>query len=222
MNSTLSLPASDDYSPVRDIILLVLYAVTAFFSIFANFCVCKIIWTEKQMRSNTNLLIASMAASDVLAGVAILAQWLFCSEYMLEHGSGDYPCAFFKSLQVATYFLSTLTMVVIALNRYVGIFYWHKIRFNATAAIVSTWFIAIVFVAMTAVSVKIFKYFTSKELITCGVVLEFTKPFDSRKVRKIRVASVLIGQFLIPLLLTAFIYGRIVCLVMKRKIIGER
>ncbi|RWS03281.1 putative G-protein coupled receptor 83-like protein [Dinothrombium tinctorium] len=174
------------------------------------------------MRTKTNLLIASMAVSDILAGVAIFGQWIFCAEYMLLYGTGDYPCAIFKSLQIVTYFLSTLTMVTIGIHRYIGIFHRHLIRFNVTAAIVVTWLIAIVVVAMTAVSVKIFKYFTSKEIISCGVVLEFTEPFDSKKVRKVRVAVVLLTQFLLPLILMTLIYGRIMYFVLKRQVIGEQ
>ncbi|RWS27218.1 putative G-protein coupled receptor 83-like protein [Leptotrombidium deliense] len=214
------------YNPVRDVILLFLYSCTALFAIIANTLLCKIVMNNKRMQTKTNLLIVSMAVSDILAGIAIPGQWLFCSHALLFSTAGQILCGIFKSLQIVTYFLSTLTMVTIAIHRYLGIFHRSevgivRIRFHVKAAVISTWVIAVVFVAMTAVSIKIFQYFTPKEIITCGVILEFTEPFDSKVVRKTRVASVLLGQFLVPLLITALLYARIGFVVFRRQIIGE-
>ncbi|RWS19048.1 putative G-protein coupled receptor 83-like protein [Leptotrombidium deliense] len=212
---------------IRDVLILFLYFCTALFAIITNGLVYKIVMNNKQMQTKTNLLIASMAVSDILAGITIPAQWLFCSHALLFSIVGEIVCGIFKSLQVITYFVSTLTMVAIAIHRIWATFHRSgfgivQIRFPVKAAIISTWVFAVVTVAMTSVSIKIYKYFTPEAIISCGVIFEFDEPFKSRVVRKLRVMFTLLGQFLVPLLLTALLYAIIIILVFCcRKIVGK-
>ncbi|RWS23679.1 putative G-protein coupled receptor 83-like protein [Leptotrombidium deliense] len=220
------LEVDPEYNPIRDVSLLTLYSITALFAIVSNCCVCKIVLKNDEMQTKTNLLIVSMAVSDIIAGIGIVAQWLFCSHQLLLYDTGRVVCGFLKSLQIITYSVSSLTMITIALHRYLSIFHHSRLgiirmKFNVKAAIISTWIIAIVFVAMTAMSIKIFKFFTPKEIITCEVILQFSRPFDSKSVRKIRVGLLILAQFLLPLLITASLYARIMFVVFRRQVVGE-
>ncbi|CAF4556018.1 unnamed protein product, partial [Rotaria sp. Silwood2] len=62
--------------------------------------------------------------SDLLSAITIPLQFLFCSHYLLEQFIiGPYLCIVLKSMQVLTYNVSILTMVVIAIDRYYLIHY---------------------------------------------------------------------------------------------------
>ncbi|RWS23558.1 neuropeptide Y receptor-like protein [Leptotrombidium deliense] len=162
-----------------------------------------------------------MALSDVIAGLVIPAQWTFCSTTTLRE-IGEYACATCKSLQKASYFLSTLTMIAIAVHRYNAIFYPRSKELSVKFGIVLIWFFGLICALTNFASVKIFEYFTPNELVSCRVLIEFQKPFDSKWIRKFRVGFTLMGQFLLPLIVTVFLYTRIMLNVNKREIVGAR
>ncbi|RWS10358.1 putative G-protein coupled receptor 83-like protein [Dinothrombium tinctorium] len=163
-----------------------------------------------------------MAVSDLLAGLIIPAQWLFCSSFMLSSAGGVYPCAVCKATQKATYFLSTSTMVAIALHRYLAVFHPGAIHFNVKMSICITWILGLVVAITNTASAKVFEYFSPDHIITCRVILEFSKPFDSKIIRRYRVHLSWIAQFLIPLTITSALYAQIAFNVWRRSIVGEK
>ena len=65
-----------------------------------------------------------MAVSDLISALVIPLQWIFCSTTILDEN--ERFCGSFKSLQVVSYFISTFTFSLVAIDRYVWIYDQHK------------------------------------------------------------------------------------------------
>lgn len=92
-----------------------LYALTTVVSIFGNSVVCYVAFRLRS-HSKTYLLLGNMAISDLISGLVIPLQWVFCSTAILD--KNERTCSIFKSLQVVSYFISTFTMALIAIDRF--------------------------------------------------------------------------------------------------------
>ena len=78
----------------RDWIILSLYFITAIIAIIGNIYVCLVIYYKKKLRSTTYILVLNIAISDIIGGLVIPMQWLFCSTYTLDSGDfGKVVCA---------------------------------------------------------------------------------------------------------------------------------
>ena len=100
----------------RDLFLLFLYLLTAVTATLGNLFVCVTIYKRKRLTSTTYILIFNMALSDVVGGLVIPGQWLFCSSWSLDGGLlffGVAVCGLLKLLQILSYYISSLTMVAI-------------------------------------------------------------------------------------------------------------
>lgn len=91
----------------------------------------------------------------------------------------------------------------------------------AKPLIYGTWIATLIFVASTMGSAKVFEYFTPDRLITCRIVLEFKRPFDSRSGRQLRAWGIWLFQYIVPLLVTAVLYWRVAAAVWQRKSVGS-
>ncbi|RWS24889.1 hypothetical protein B4U80_13839 [Leptotrombidium deliense] len=209
-NSNVTNESSTNYL-VRDILLLVLYSITALIALFGNYIVCKIIFSKhSRLKNSTYTLVGNLAISDILGGITIPGQWLFCSTHALDVWKLEFMCSVSKSLQVLSFYISSLTMMLIAMERYHGIMYPLKRPLKTKVLIIATWISTTIFVALTMGSAKIFEYFTNDRIISCRIVLKFTTPFNSDNLRSQRVWGIWLGQYLIPLLVTCLLYAKVV------------
>ncbi|RWS23536.1 putative G-protein coupled receptor 83-like protein [Leptotrombidium deliense] len=202
----------------RDVFLIVLYTVTAIVAIIGNYFVCKIILSKNsKLRNSTNILVANLALSDLIGAITIPAQWLFCSYYVLENWKFEIPCAITKSTQVLSFYMSSLIMMLIALERFISVAFPTSPPFPSTIIVSITWLVTTLFVASSIGSAKIFEYFTPERVISCRIVFEFKKPFNSGNLRSLRVWGIWLGQYVIPLFVTILLYALIV-----RKVWAQR
>ena len=214
----------DQANTARDVFILFLNACTAILGVVGNVIVCKVLFKSKKVRvSPTYAHIASMAVSDILAAWSIPAQWLFCAQAVLDTGSvATFFCAYFKSMGVLSWFVSTLSMTAIAVDRYQAVHYPHNKRQFTRWVIAGIWGYSILFIIFTGSSIKISVYF-GNPIISCDVVFKnyFPLPVSSHAIRKLRVAGVLLTQYAIPLIITAVLYGFTVRTVWKRSAVGK-
>ena len=225
----------DRFLIVRDIFLLLLYAFTSLFALIGNGLVCRISFqrrhrsfsqtTTKIPLSTTCVFLLNLAIADALAGLTIPLQFLFCSKYFLDHYSFiPHLCIFSKSIQVLAYNTSTLTICVIAFDRYRLVKNPLKqlCRRQMCRAILFTWTFSAIFAGSCLFSMKVPTYFAShQKLISCQILFPISNRFvTSDRIRKIRVLC-LIGLFyVLPLLLISTLCLLTMRTIARRTIIG--
>ena len=98
-----------------DLIILFLYFLTMSSSVFGNAIACYVCLLLGP-KSAANQFIGNMAISDLLTGVAIPSQWIFCSAVILDRN--ETICATFHNLRkIVCGFVSTYTLAIISYDR---------------------------------------------------------------------------------------------------------
>ncbi len=212
----------DDNFFVRDIIVIVLYNITMVLSLFGNSLVCKVIFFSKRMRTTTNILIANMAIADIICAITIFTQWFTCYKPLIDRTSyGGILCGINKSMQLIMFYVSSLTVTAIAVDRYIIIHYPLKKLKKIRLIVAISWLCPIIVIPFTSVSLQMFTYsYSSKKIIGCHVIEYFKKPFSSGVVRQIRVIILIFTQYLIPLTITTILYVKIMHTIWRRNV-GE-
>ena len=208
---------------LRNILLLLLYTLTSFLSLLVNGLVCQISFQRRNHSSNvplgtTYIYLLNLALADALSGLMILIQFLFCSKYFLEtYSFSSYLCIGSKSIQILGYNTSTLTICVIALDRYrlVQNPFQQFHQRNTSRAIFFTWFFSGLFSASCLLSMKVQTYFHSYEnFIACQILFPITlNALSTEYIRQIRIVCLIVCFHLIP-----FLTITILCLLTMRKI----
>lgn len=161
--------SSSEYSSVeemRDWIVLSLYLLTSIVALIGNLFVCKVIYTKKQFRSTTYILIVNMAISDIVGALVIPGQWLFCSTYILDSGAtGQRFCGTFKSLQILSYYVSTFSMTAIAIDRYKLVCHPLSQRIRPLVPLIVIWALGCLFTSTTLFSMRVSEYFSPVQVI---------------------------------------------------------
>jgi hypothetical protein len=220
---------------IRDTCLLLLYTLTALLALIGNGLVYRISLRRRHnlyFQSATNLplsttciFLLNLAFADGLSGLSILFQFLFCSKYFLEKFSfSSYLCVISKSIQILGYNASTLTICVIAFDRYRLVQNPLKqyYRRKTYRAILSTWIISGLYSASCLVSMKVHTYFNSyQKLIGCQILFPLTgRHFLSDHIRKIRVVCLIFLFYIIPLVLISILCILTMRIIARRSIVG--
>ncbi len=133
LNSSTNRTHSSEISEMilRNIIIACSYSLIVIVSLCGNILVCKTIWT-KSRHNSTNLLIANLALSDILMTIfnipftvidILLSDWIF----------GKIFCIVVPFIQANCVYVSSFTMLIIAINRWRSIYetpYRPRIRAN--------------------------------------------------------------------------------------------
>jgi hypothetical protein len=214
-----------------DIFILVLYSLTFVIGVLGNLLVVKVLLLQRKkalnrLMSTTNIYLANLALSDLLSAITIPFQFLFCSYYLLEHFLiSSHVCVLLKSIQILTYNVSILTMVVIAIDRYRLIhnpLQSSNKRLNPKYALLIVWLLAILYALTYLLSMKVSEYFRSfHELVGCRILFPNVLPISSILFRKIRVTLLAVCFYFVPLLITVPLYILSVCTISKRSSIGQ-
>ena len=220
---------------IRDIFLFLLYSLTSIFALIGNGLVCRISLqrrhhsfsqtTTKIPLSTTCVFLLNLAIADALAGLTIPLQFLFCSKYFLEHYPfSSYLCVFSKTIQILAYNTSTLTICVIAFDRYRLVQNPLKqlCRRQMCRAILFTWLFSAIFAASCLFSMKVHTYFHShQKLISCQVLFPISNRFvNSDRIRTIRVLCLIIVFYILPLLTISILCLLTMRTIARRTIIG--
>jgi hypothetical protein len=219
---------------IRDTFLLLLYTLTSLLALITNGIICR---TSLQRRKNlfsqstnlplgtTHMFLLNLALADALSGLTIPIQFIFCSKYFLEKFSfSSYICILSKSIQILGYNASTLTICIIAFDRYrlVQNPFQQYYRRKTSRAILLTWFLCGLFSISCLISMKVDIYFNSyQKLISCQVLFPLTiKYFSSEHIRKIRIFCFIFFFYIIPLLILTILCILTIRIIARRSIIG--
>lgn len=143
-----------------------------------------------------------------------MLQFVFCNFHLVkpngDEKSSSCPvflriCGFTKSLQILSYFVSSYSMLFIAIDRYQQIKYINKKRYMKPAkAIALSWMIGGLFMLTTFFNQRLSIYFkSSSSLIGCEVAFVW---FSGLGIRKARIILLILSQYLIPLSATGVLY----------------
>ncbi|CAF3454804.1 unnamed protein product [Rotaria socialis] len=216
---------------VLDGSILTLYSLTFVIGVIGNLLVLKVIFYQRKKCSGrsktiTSTYLAHLALTDLLSATTIPLQFLFCSYYLLENFKiCSFLCVIFKSIQILSYNVSILTMVVIAIDRYLLIHYplqSSNKRFEPKYSLLVVWLLALLYAISCLRCMKVSEYFqSSQELIGCRILFDTLLPHTSFLFRKIRVTIAAVYFYFIPLLITAFLYILCVRTISGRPSVGN-
>lgn len=226
----------DRFIFIRDICILILYILTSLLAVITNIPICRISLQRRKYSviqstyvplSTINTFLFNLALADALAGLTISSQVVFCSKYFLETFSfSSYICILSKSIQILGYNTSTLTICVIAFDRYriVKNPFKQYYRRKTFRIIFCTWFLSGLFSTSCLISMKADTYFNSyQKLISCKVFFPIsTKYLSSFHMRKIRVFCLIFFFFLIPFLILTILCILTMRVIARRSIIGAQ
>lgn len=210
---------------LRDMSLVLLYIFTSLLALIGNGFVCRLSFQQNSSCnlpfSTTRIFLFNLALADAFAGLSIPMQFLFCSKTLLDICPfSAYLCVLSKSFQILAYNTSTLTICVIALDRYRMIDdplrqYYHR---HIRRSIAFTWFISAIFACTCVISMRVHTYFISMEkLISCQV---FFPNVCSDLIRTIRVFCLMIFFYVLPVIILIILCILTMKILARRTIIG--
>ena len=210
---------------LRDISLLLLYIFTSLLALIGNGFVCRLSFQQKSSCnlpfSTTRIFLLNLALADALSGLSIPMQLLFCSKSFLNSlPISSHLCVLSKSLQILAYNTSTLTICVIAFDRYRMIDdplqqYYHR---HMRRSICFTWIASALFASTCLISMRVHTYFISMDkLISCQV---FFPNVFSDLIRTIRVFCLMMFFYLLPLIILIILCILTMRILARRTIIG--
>jgi hypothetical protein len=219
---------------IRDSFLLLLYGLTSLLSLIANGFVCQISLKRRNnfYSRSTNfplgtksIYLFNLALADALSGLTIPIQFIFCSKYFLEKYSfTSYICVLSKSIQILGYNASTLTICIIAFDRYrlVQNPLQQYYRRQTCRCILFAWILSGLFSLTCLISIKVQTYFNSYEkLISCQILFPLTiKYISNYYILKIRFICLIFLFYIIPLLIITISCILTMRIIARRSIIG--
>jgi hypothetical protein len=194
---------------LRNAIIISCYSIIVCVSLCGNLLVCKIAFGKKKMRTTTNMLIASLACSDiVMTGFNIpfnVARLL-----LLDWPFGSVLCFLVPFIQTSCVYVSTLTMTVIAMHRYLMVTNKTASQnfscFRLIVVIIIIWLLAGTLSLPHSIYNEVKQvYYKGKTLTRCRV----TYPKVNINFRLLLTVEVFITQYLMPLLIIILFYIKI-------------
>ncbi|KAH9515475.1 hypothetical protein Btru_014588 [Bulinus truncatus] len=189
-------------------VVIVLYSVVIIFGFFANLLVVVVILRYKQLHTVTNIFISYLAIADVALCVFNLPIQL---HYQLSNNwmFGRLLCyVAFPSFGVPL-FSSSLSILMIAVDRYILIVYPFKKRMTNGQAVIIVIVIIIVTVALSTPLgvymeyVQFYHPFMREQKTYC------TESWPSYTDKQVYSVSIFLLQFAIPICLTSYFYKHI-------------
>lgn len=181
-------------------VFCVIYTVIFVLGLLGNLIVCFVVIRNKAMQTVTNLFISNLALSDILLCVfAVPFTPLYSFRGMWSWGS--LLCHIMPFAQGCSVYISTLTLMSIAIDRFFVIIYPFRPRMKietCITVIIMIWTFAITVTMPYAI------FMTYYDLDGIGKFCEETWP--SEKLRRIFGSVTSILQFVLPFIVIAFCY----------------
>ncbi|XP_015597179.1 tyramine receptor 1 [Cephus cinctus] len=199
-----------DYLPEwTDLVLAALFSVLIVITIVGNTLVIAAVITTRRLRSVTNCFVSSLAAADLLVGLAVMPPAVLLQ---LNGGTwelGEILCDSWVSLDILLCTASILSLCAISIDRYLAVtqplVYSRRRRSKRLAGVM----IIVVWILAGAI--------TSPPLLGC-----FPRAVnrDRRKCSYNMDSSYVIfsamGSFFLPMLVMLYVYARISCVIARR------
>ncbi|XP_019636565.1 PREDICTED: prokineticin receptor 1-like [Branchiostoma belcheri] len=174
------------------------------------------------MRTITNALIANLAFSDFI--VAVVCMPLIMDYYIVRPDRywtySDTTCTVINYLRMASLYVSTNSLLVIAIDRYVVLVCTSVTRMSPRGAFIVTvlvWAVSMLLAIPAAVYSKAVPYQSGRSAF-CGQVW----PVDAENMYKAYYLTLFILQFALPVLIMGFCYIRIGLRIWYRTVPGHQ
>lgn len=131
------------FSPMITILIYIIYLLPFCFGVFGNISVCLIFFQQKKLRSITNTFLMNLCLNDLIVlcvsipmtlSSALINDWIF----------GEFLCKFINFAPTLTALVSTFTVAIIAVERW--LFIVNKRKFDRRCTIITLitlWMISI-------------------------------------------------------------------------------
>ncbi|KAL7291346.1 hypothetical protein TKK_0014945 [Trichogramma kaykai] len=201
-----------DYLPDwTDLFLAACFSLLIVVTIVGNTLVIAAVITTRRLRSVTNCFVSSLAAADLLVGLAVMPPAVLLQLNGGEWELGEILCDSWVSLDVLLCTASILSLCAISIDRYLAVtqplIYSRRRRSKRLAGLM----IVVVWISAGAI--------TSPPLLGCFPMvrnsLEIDKKCSYNMDRSYVVFSAM-GSFFLPMLVMLYVYGRISCVIAKR------
>ena len=195
------------------------YAVIVFIAaVIGNSLVIYIVCAREYMRNSTNILIANMAAADILMACIFpyVLKWLYVGTQWFGTVMGTVLCKFFHSTQALSIACSVINLVFISVDRcLVILFPMRRIVTNRVlkVSLVATWLFALAFAMPLIVVANI-------RLEADGHYDCYEYDWPTAKAQQTYVLSFSIGTYVIPLIFITIAYVLIGIKLYKRELPG--
>jgi hypothetical protein len=204
---------------LRNILIIISYSVIVIVSLTGNILVCKVVYSNKKMRTTTNLLIVSLTVSDILT--TILNIPFNCARILLQNWPfSDSLCIIFPLIQVACVYVSTLTMAVIGVHRYYSVSrqncnevarYLSSLKLSLIIAL--TWILSLILALPHSVFNQVVEtLYNNIHSLRCKVVY----PDIDINFPLLLTVEAILSQYLIPLSITCCLYIKIANIISKQ------
>ncbi|XP_077984683.1 prokineticin receptor 1-like [Glandiceps talaboti] len=160
---------------------------------------------HRKMRTVPNLLIANLAASDFL--VAVVCAPFNLSYYVSQNWRfGENMCIAVAYIKLVSLYVSTNSLLVIAIDRYIVIVNPLRPRMRAVAAMVAVviiWILSAIVVTPTAMYTKTIAFWDNGVMsYYCGEFWEQTRMVALKSYN----VFLLVGEYIFPLVVMAYCY----------------
>ncbi|KAI1287941.1 Tachykinin-like peptides receptor 99D [Halotydeus destructor] len=175
---------------------------------------------RKDRISNTYKLIANQAVSDVMCGVTYFFAWFVCSKAVVDwnQGQGAILCDLMIIFKVSTYFVSVYTMMIIALDRYVKLYYPSSSGLRAKVYIPVSWVAALITATINEINFPVGEFFTPTRLIGCRISMPNGHAFFRYRYNYLLMYFGLLANFVV----SAYCYFHVAKVVSGREAVGNR
>ncbi|XP_073255524.1 RYamide receptor-like [Porites lutea] len=215
-------PGSGDsyFIPPNIQIGVTIFAVLIFIlALIGNIVVIYIVCTVNHMRSSTNTLIANMAVADLLMTIDIpyILKFFHVGYKWFGTFMGTVLCKFFSSAQVGSLIASVFSLVAISLDRSFAILFPMKTVMTRNVvrfAIAMVWLGALAFSLPVMVASKTAQL-EGTDFLSCA---EFWAPMSANTFSLVLI----IGGYIIPLIIIAFVYSLAGIRLWSRQLPGHR
>ncbi|XP_076633889.1 putative G-protein coupled receptor No18 [Colletes latitarsis] len=192
-----------------DLVLAGLFTMLIIVTIVGNTLVIAAVVTTRRLRSVTNCFVSSLAAADLLVGLAVMPPAVLLQLTGGTWELGEVLCVSWVSLDILLCTASILSLCAISIDRYLAItqplIYSRRRRSKRLAGLM----IVVVWILAGAI--------TSPPLLGC---FPRATNRDSKKCSYNMDSSYVIfsamGSFFLPMLVMLYVYGRISCLIASR------
>ncbi|KAK0057008.1 prolactin-releasing peptide receptor [Biomphalaria pfeifferi] len=203
----------DDWTILREnrwqtILVIVLYSIVIIFGFFANLLVVAVILRYKQLHTVTNIFIAYLSMADVVLCVfnlPIQLHYQLSNKWMF----GKLLCYVAFPTFGVPLFSSSLSILMIAIDRYILIVYPFKKRMTNLQAIVMVILIIIITVALSTPLVVYVEYVEIYHPYMREPKTFCFERWPSYSDKQVYSVSIFLLQFVMPIGLTSFFYKHI-------------
>ncbi|CAG7830977.1 unnamed protein product [Allacma fusca] len=191
--------------PAVQAMFYVIYTTIFVLGIIGNVLVCFVVMRNKAMQTVTNFFITNLALADILLcalAVPFTPLYTFLEEWIF----GQVLCHLVGYAQGVSVYISTLTLMSIAIDRFFVIIYPFKPRMKIMTCfliITSIW----IFALAVTLPYGIFLRYTADPCLGYRYICK--EDWSSEDVRKVFSATTAILQFVLPFIIMAFCYVKV-------------